>query len=53
MKKIIKVYEVEGTDLKARVAKLKGGYSETLWCHQVLEREVERLERKQLKDNRK
>ena len=46
MKKIIKVYEVEGTDLKARVAKLKGGYSETLWCHQVLEREVERLEKK-------
>ena len=45
MKKIIKVYEVEGTDLKARVAKLKGGYSETLWCHQVIEREVERLEK--------
>jgi len=55
MKKIIKVYEVEGTDLKARVAKLKGGYSETLWCHQVLEREVEKIEKanRKLKDNRK
>ena len=49
MKKVIKIYEIEGTDLKERINKLKGGYSETLWCHQVLEKEVERLEKKNTK----
>jgi len=44
-RKVIQVYEIEGTNLKERVSKVKNGYSETLWCHQVLEREVERLEK--------
>ncbi len=48
-RKVIQVYEIEGTDLKERIGNVKNGYSETLWCHQVLEREVEKLEKAKAK----
>jgi len=51
-KERIQVY-TEGTKLKQRIDALRGNYHITTWCFMVLEKEVERLERKQLKDNRK
>ncbi len=50
-KKVIQVYTT-GTDLKERISKLRGPYSETLFCYKVLEAEVERLEKKQSKINK-
>jgi len=47
-KKVIQVYTT-GSDLKERIAKLKGPYTETVFCFQVLEREVEKLEKAKAK----
>lgn len=53
MKTYIKVIE-EDNKLKKRIEELKGPYTLSLWCHQVLEREVIKLEREKMKkDNRK
>lgn len=43
--KYIKVTD-EDNKLKDRIKKLKGRYTLDLWCYQVLEREVEKLEKK-------
>ncbi len=47
----IQVY-TKGTNLKERIDKLRGAYTLTLWCFQVLTKEVERLEKKQSKINK-
>lgn len=44
----IQVY-TKGTNLKERIDKLRGAYTLTLWCFRVLEKEVERLEKKKAK----
>jgi len=44
MKTYIKVIE-EDNKLKKRIEDLKGPYTLSLWCHQVLEREVEKIEK--------
>lgn len=51
MKTYIKVIE-EDNKLKKRIENLKGPYTLSLWCHQVLEREVEKLEKKKLKEGK-
>lgn len=48
MKTYIKVIE-EDNKLKDRINNIRGPYNLSLWCHQVLEREVERLEKKNRK----
>lgn len=45
-KERIQVY-TDGTDLKNRVAKLRGNYSESLFCYNAIEKEVKRLEKLQ------
>jgi len=48
MKTYIKVIE-EDNKLKKRIEALRGPYTLSLWCYQVLEKEVERLEKKNKK----
>ena len=48
MSKYIKVSDGED-QLKNRIKAIKGRYTLDLWCYQVLEREVEKLEKAKAK----
>ena len=51
--KYIKVYD-DNNELKERIKKIKGRYDLSLWCYQVLEKEVEKIEKaNRKKDDRK
>ena len=45
-RKVIQVYIPEDSNLKERLEKVKGPYSETLFCYQAIEAAVEELEKK-------